>query len=304
MERAIEAAKTVAIPPNREIIHILPRYFTVDDQDGIRDPIGMSGVRLEADVHIIMGASTSVQNLVKSCHKAHLDVATEVLESVASAEAVLNADEKELGVALVDMGGGTTNVAIFHSGSIVHSAVLPVGGQNVTNDIAVGLRTTSERAEELKVKSGCAKAEMVDGEKTLDVLNTGGQDSRKLPLKGLCEIIEPRMEEIFELIRQEIERSGCYDMLPAGVVLTGGASQIRGGLNLAEEVLGMPVRLGRPIGLKGLADKVSNPIFSTAIGLIHYGVANQGALGGGHLHGASVVDIVIDKVRSWFSEIF
>ena len=304
VQRAIEAAKAVAIPPNQEIIHILPRFYVIDDQTGIREPAGMSGVRLEANVHIVMGASTSMQNLIKSCHRAHMDVASVVLEPIASAEAVLNEDEKELGVCMVDIGGGTANLAIFHSGSVVHTAVRPVGGNHITNDIAVGLRTTTQKAEELKIRYGCAKASMVEEGKMLEVVNTGGEASRSVPVKSLCEIIEPRMEEILQILQSEIERSGCSEYLPAGVVMTGGCSQLRGALELAEEIFHMPVRLGKPIGLKGLVEKVSSPIFSTGIGLIHYGVANQAAASGGLLQGNSLFEIVLDKMRGWFGDVF
>ena len=302
--RAIEAAKAVPVPPNREIIHIIPRYYTVDEQTGIKDPKGMSGVRLEANVHIVQGAITSVQNLVKSCHRAHMDVASVVLEPIASALAVLNEDEKELGVCCVDIGGGTANLAIFHSGSVVHSAVLPVGGNHVTNDIAVGLRTTTQKAEELKIKFGCAKADMVDEEKTMEVLNTGGEASRTVKQKALCEIIEPRMEEILTLLHKEIVRSGCEDLLPAGMVLTGGCSQLKGTLELAESIFQMPVRLGKPINLKGLAEKVANPIYSTGIGLIHYGVDTQAQQGGSLFQGSSFFEIILDKVRGLFGDMF
>jgi len=304
VRRAIEAAKAVAIPPNQEIIHILPRFYMIDDQTGIREPVGMSGVRLEANVHIVMGASTSMQNLIKSCHRAHMDVASVVLEPIASAEAVLNEDEKELGVCMIDIGGGTANLAIFHSGSVVHTAVRPVGGNHVTNDIAVGLRTTTQKAEELKIRYGCAKASLVEEGKMLEVVNTGGEASRSVPVKSLCEIIEPRMEEILQILQAEIERSGCREYLPAGVVMTGGCSQLKGVLELAEEIFGMPVRLGKPIGLKGLVEKVSSPIFSTGIGLIHYGVANQAAQGAGMFQGSSLFEIVLDKMRGLFGDVF
>lgn len=304
IQRAIEAAKTFAVPPNREIIHILPRSFTVDDQTGIRDPIGMSGVRLEVDVHIVMGAVTAVQNLIKSCNRAHLDVANIVLEPLASAEAVLTADEKDLGVCLIDIGGGTTDLAVFIQGAIVHSSVLPVGGSHVTNDIAVGLRTTTARAEELKVKHGAASAEFDKNEAALEVLNTGGDSSRTITSRSLCEIIEPRMEEIFSLVKIELQKAGCWDHLAAGVVLTGGTSLLRGAAQLASRVLDLPVRVGRPINLRGLSEKVNSPLFSTGVGLIHYGVANQATHPLGHYQGSSLFEIVLDRMRGWFREIF
>lgn len=301
--RAIEAAKAVSVPPNNKIIHIIPRYYSIDNQTGIRDPKGMSGVRLEANVHIVQGAMTSVQNLVKSCHRAHMDVASVVLEPIASALAVLNEDERELGACCIDIGGGTANLSIFHSGCVVHSAVIPVGGNAITNDIAVGLRTTTQKAEELKIKHGCAKADLVDEEQTMEVLNTGGEAFRTVKKKALCDIIEPRMEETLLLLKEEITRSGCDSRLAAGIVLTGGCSQLRGTLELAEEIFDMPVRLGKPIGLKGLAEKVSNPIFATSIGLIRYGIDTQEQQGG-VMQGDSIWDIVLDKIRSWFGDGF
>ena len=301
--RAIEAAKAVSVPPNNKIIHIIPRFYTIDNHTGIRDPKGMSGVRLEANVHIVQGAMTSVQNLVKSCHRAHMDVASVVLEPIASALAVLNEDEKELGACCIDIGGGTANLSIFHTGSVVHSAVVPVGGNHITNDIAVGLRTTTQKAEELKIKHGCAKADLVDEEETIEVMNTGGEAFRTLKKTELCNIIEPRMYETLLLLKEEIERSGCENRLAAGIVLTGGCSKLRGTLELAEEIFDMPVRLGKPVDLKGLAEKVSDPIFATSIGLIRYGIDTQQQQGG-VMQGESLVDILLDKIRSWFGDGF
>lgn len=304
VQRAIEAARTVAIPPNREIIHILPRQFTVDSEHGIRDPIGMSGVRLEVDCHIVMGAVTSVQNLMRACNRAHLEVVNIVLEPVASAESVLTDDEKELGVCLVDIGGGTTDVAIFNQGSIIHTAVIPVGGNHVTNDVAVGLRTTTARAEELKIKYGSSRMELVDPAKTMEVVNAGGDDSRTVPVAALVEIVSPRVEEMFGLVRQEIERSGCYDFLPAGVVVTGGASLLRGTVETAGEVLGLSVRLGKPHRVKGLAEKVDSPIFATALGLIRYGIANPPDNRLASAESSGFVGAVLEKMRAWFGELF
>lgn len=305
IQRAIEAAKTFAVPPNREIIHILPRSFTVDDQVGIKDPIGMSGVRLEVDVHIVMGAVTAIQNLIKSCHRAHLDVANIVLEPIASAEAVLTADEKELGVCLVDIGGGTTDLAVFCQGSILHSSVLPVGGNHVTNDIAVGLRTTTARAEELKVKHGAAMADLERGDAQLEVLSTGGDMSRTVTSRSLCEIIEPRMEEIFHLVKADLQRAGCLDQLASGLVITGGTALLRGCASMAGRVFDdLPARIGRPQNLRGLAEKVANPVFATGVGLIHYGIANQATHPLGHYQGSSLFEIVLDRMRGWFREIF
>lgn len=301
--RAIEAARTIVIPPNREIIHILPRHYTVDEEHGIKDPIGMSGMRLEVDCHIVTGAVTSVQNLMRACERAQFDVASIVLEPVASAEAVLTDDEKELGVCLVDIGGGTTDVAIFNQGSILHSAVIPVGGNHVTNDVAVGLRTTTARAEELKVKYGSSRPEMVDVTRTMEVVNAGGEESRTVPVSSLVEIIEPRMEEMFGFVKNEIVRSGCYDFLPGGVVVTGGASMLKGTLETAQDVLGLNVRLGKPHRVKGLAEKVDSPIFATGLGLIRYGMlyGNEDRI---PVEGAGFLQVVVDRMRSWFGELF
>ncbi len=304
IQRAIDAAKTFALPPNREIIHVLPRTFAVDEQNGIRDPKGMSGVRLEVDVHVVMGAVTWVQNLMKSCHRADLDVAAIVLQPIASAAAVLTPDEKELGTCLVDIGGGTTDVAVFTQGAICHSAVIPVGGLQITNDIAIGLRTTISKAEDLKVREGCAAIEMADPSRTIEVANTGGDGTRTLPIKNLCEIIEPRLEEVFGLVKKEIQKSGCYETLPAGVVLTGGTSLMRGARQFAEKILGLPVRIGKPIRVRGLTDKVESPIFATGVGLIHFGVSNQRSHVGGPFHGTSLFEIVSDRVRNWFRNLF
>jgi len=293
VQRAIDAAKTFALPPNREIIHVMPRSYAVDEQNGIRDPRGMSGVRLEVDVHIVMGGMTWVQNLIKSCHRADLDVAAIVLQPIASSAAVLTPDEKELGVCLVDIGGGTTDVAVFTQGSVLHTSVLPVGGINITNDIAVGLRTPLHRAEELKIREGCSVEELVDPSRMIEVPNTGGDGVRSATVKNLIEIVEPRMEEIFDLIKKEIQKSGGYDMLPAGVVLTGGTSLMRGAKVIGERVLGLPVRLGKPIAVKGLSEKVDSPIFATAVGLIQYGTSYQSDTASRkRYHGSSLLELI------------
>jgi cell division protein FtsA len=303
VSRAIEATKTVVIPPNREIIHIIPRSYTVDEEQGIRDPVGMSGIRLEVDCHIVVAAVTSVQNLIKSCGRAHLDVANIVLQPVASAEAVLTDDERELGVCLVDIGGGTTDIAIFHGGSIIHSAVIPVGGSHVTSDVAVGLRTTTARAEELKIKYGSCLADLVDSKKSMEVVNAGGDDSRNVPVATLVDIIGPRTEEMFELVLHEIVRSGCRDFLPAGVVITGGASQLRGIMKTAEEILGLSIRLGKPQRVKGLSEKVDSPKYATGLGLIRYAMINKQAE---QLpaEGSSLFGAVLEQMKNWFGDFF
>jgi cell division protein FtsA len=227
-----------------------------------------------------------------------------VLQPIASAAAVLTTDEKELGACIVDIGGGTTDIAIFTQGAIVHSAVLPVGGLQITNDIAIGLRTPISKAEDLKLREGCASVDATDPSRIIEVPNTGGDGKRDLPAKNLCEIIEPRMEEIFNLIKKEIQKSGCYDTLPAGVVLTGGTSLMRGAKGLAERILGLPVRMGKPGRVRGLADKVDSPVYSTGVGLIYYGVANQQNNLGGAFHGTSLFEILSERVRTWFRNLF
>jgi cell division protein FtsA len=271
VERALDAARAVNLPQDREIIHVLPQAFTVDEQDGIREPVGMSGVRLEVDVHIVSGAITAVQNVVRSVNRAGLAVQDIVLEPLASAEAVLYPDEKELGVVLIDIGGGTTDVALFRDGAIWHTAILPLGGDHVTNDIAVGLRTPAADAEELKRRYGCALASLVGGEETIDVPSVGGRRPRRLSRQILGEIIQPRAEEIFTLVARELTRAGFQDAATAGVVVTGGTSIMEGVPELAEAIFDLPVRRGLPETVGGLADAVKSPIFSTGVGLALYG---------------------------------
>jgi len=269
--RVIDAACAVAIPPDREVIHILPQEYIIDDQDGIREPLGMCGVRLEAKVHIVTGAVASAQNIVRCAQRCGLNVADIVLEQLASSEAVLSEDEKELGVGLIDVGGGTTDIAIFSGGSIVHTGVLAIGGNHLTHDVAVGLRTPAEEAERLKQRHGCAMVSMVDKDETIEVASIGNRPSRILGRQILCEIIEPRVEEIFELVKREIEKTGYEDLLASGVVITGGSTLLPGIVELAEEVIGLPVRRGVPKGVGGLVDVVKSPMFATGVGLVLYG---------------------------------
>jgi cell division protein FtsA len=271
IERVIDAAKAVAIPVDREVIHILPQEFVIDDQDGIREPLGMSGVRLEAKIHIVTGAVTSAQNIVKCAQKCALNVSDIVLEQLASALAVLSEDEKELGVALVDIGGGTTDIAIFSQGAIQHTAVIAIGGQHLTNDIAVGLRTPQEEAEQIKRRYGCATSKLIDKNEVIEVPSIGGRKTRVLSRQILGDILEPRVEEIFELVRREIDRMKLTELLASGVVLTGGSTLLPGTVEVAEEIIGLPVRLGVPQGVGGLVDEVKSPMYSTGVGLILYG---------------------------------
>jgi cell division protein FtsA len=276
--RVIEAAKAVAIPMDREVLHVLPQQYVIDDQDGIRDPLGMAGVRLEAKVHIVTTAVTSAQNVVKCANRCGLQVADIVLEPLASAQAVLEDDERELGVALVDIGGGTCDIAVFADGAIVHTAVLPLGGGHVTNDIATVLRTPLDSAEKIKRKYGGASRAMVSDDDTMEVPSVGGRGPRVLPRSTLVEIIEPRIEEIFEHVKRELMRSGYADSLAAGVVLTGGATSLDGTCEVAEHVLGLPCRRGVPTRIGGLIDVVKSPAYSTGVGLVKYGAAQGRAL--------------------------
>jgi cell division protein FtsA len=275
IERVIDAAKAVAIPVDREVIHILPQEFVIDDQDGIREPLGMSGVRLEAKIHIVTGAVTSAQNIVKSAQRCALNVSDIVLEQLASALSCLSEDEKELGVALVDIGGGTTDIAIFYGGSIQHTSVIAIGGQHLTNDIAVGLRTPQDEAEAIKRKYGCATSRLIGKDEIIEVPSIGARKTRVLNRHILGDILEPRVEEIFELVHREIERMKLTELLASGVVLTGGTCLLPGMVEMAEEVIGLPVRLGVPQGVGGLVDVVKSPMYATGVGLVHYGAEQQ-----------------------------
>ncbi len=273
--RVIEAAKAVAIPMDREVLHVLPQQYIMDEQDGIRDPLGMAGVRLEAKVHIVTTAVTSAQNVVKCANRCGLQVAEIVLEPLASAASVVEEDEKELGVALIDIGGGTADIVLYCEGAIVHTAVLPLGGSHITNDIAVGLRTPLEAAEKIKKKYGCALPDMVDEDETMEVPSVGGREPRILSRQILVQIVEPRVEEIFEHIRQEIAGSGHMESLAAGVVLTGGCTNMEGIPELAESVLELPARRGTPRDIGGLIDVVSSPEYATGVGLVRYGFDHE-----------------------------
>jgi cell division protein FtsA len=271
VDRAVEAARAINIPQDREIIHVLPQTFMIDDADGVREPIGMSGVRLEVEVHIVTGAVTSVQNVIRSVNRAGLAVQDVVLEPIASAEAVLLPDEKELGVVVIDIGGGTTDVALLRDGAIWHTAILPLGGDHITNDIAVGLRTPMADAEDLKKRYGCALTALVPAEETVDVPSVGGRKPRQLSRQVLSEIIQPRVEEIFTLVARELTRAGFSEAATAGVVVTGGTSILHGVPELAESVFDQPVRRGVPNDVGGLADVIKSPIYATAVGLAQYG---------------------------------
>ena len=275
IKRVVEQAKAVSIPLDREVIHILPQEFVVDDQDGIRDPIGICGVRLEARVHIVTGSITSAQNVVRCCNRCGLSVADIVLEQIASSEAALTPDEKEIGVVLADIGGGTTDIAIWSGGAVKHTAVLGLGGDHVTSDVAAGLRTPAAEAERIKKKHGCAFARMVEKNENLLVPSVGGRRPMEVPRQTLAEIIEPRAEEILALIHREVCKAGFENKCAAGVVLTGGTALLPGIEELGEVVFEMPVRVGRPAGVGGLTDVVASPMFATGVGLVIYGSKNQ-----------------------------
>ncbi len=303
IERVIDAAKAVAIPLDREVIHILPQEFIVDDQRGIADPLGMAGVRLEVKVHIVTGAVTSAQNIVRSCHRSGLDVDDIVLEALASAKAVLTEEEREIGVALVDLGGGTSDIAIFSDDSIKYTGVLPLAGANLTNDIAFGLRTPMAAAEKIKIRYGCALAELVRSDETIEVPSVGGREPRLLSRQILAEICEPRVEEILSLVDQELIRSNCKNLIGAGVVLTGGTSLIQGIEELGEQIFNMPTRIGFPRGIGGLRDVVNSPIFATAVGLLLYGAEKQGAAQKLRIRDANVFNRILSRMRKWYADI-
>jgi cell division protein FtsA len=303
IRRVIDAAKAIAIPMDREVIHILPQEFIIDDQDGIKEPLGMNGVRLEAKVHIVTGAVASAQNIIKSCNRAGVDVADIVLEQLASAEAVLTADEKDLGVALLDIGGGTTDIAIFVDGAIKHTAVLSLGGNHLTNDIAVGLRTPTVEAEKIKRKYGCCLTSMVGKDETIEVPSVGGRESRVLSRQLLAEILEPRMEEIFTLVNREIVKSGFEDVIASGMVITGGSAILPGMPELAEQIFNLPVRRGVPREIGGLTDVVNSPVYATGVGLVKYGSRNL-QIRNFSIGQENVFDKVIRRMKEWFGEFF
>src|SRR6058998_1092785 len=276
VERVVEAAKAVAIPMDWEIIHVIPQEFIVDDQGGIKDPVGMSGVRLEAEIHIITGAVTSAKNICRAIQRAGLKVHDLVLEPLASSHAVLGRDERDLGVVLLDIGGGTTDVAVFFEGSIRHTAIVPCGGANVTNDIAIGLRTPIDKAEQIKIQYGCALASLVSSSDLVSVPGVGGRADREISRHVLASMIEPRMEEIFAMANREVKKNHFAELLGGGVVLTGGTSLMPGVSELAEQVFEMPVRLGVPTGLGGLSANVADPRFATGVGLVLHAARGDG----------------------------
>ena len=299
VERVIDAARAVAIPADQKILHILPQEFIIDKQEGIREPVGMSGVRLESKVHMVTGAVSAAQNIVKCVRRCGLEVDDIILEQLASSHAVLTEDEKELGVCLVDIGGGTTDIAIFTDGAIRHTAVIPIAGDQVTNDIAVALRTPTQFAEEIKIKYACALTQLASPEETIEVPSVGDRPSRRLARQTLAEVVEPRYDELLTLIQAELRRSGFEDLIAAGVVLTGGSSKMEGVIELAEEIFHMPVRLGVPQHVSGLVDVVRNPIYATGVGLLLFGSQHRYDRGGETVTGSSTKG-VWERMKVWF----
>ncbi|MEE8556721.1 MAG: cell division protein FtsA [Myxococcota bacterium] len=299
VKRVIEQAQAVAIPADREVIHVIPQEYEIDDQDGIKQPIGMSGIRLISKVHIVTASVTSAQNIVKCCNRAGLNVVDIVLEPLASSEAVLARDEQELGVALVDIGGGTTDVAVFIQGAVKHSAVLSLGGYHLTNDAAVGLRTPFDQAERIKRRYGCAAPRLLPADDILIVSGVGGRAPREIGRKLLAEFLEPRAEEILTLVREDLKRSGYLTRIPSGLVLTGGSSALEGFPELAEEIFELPVRRGLPRGVGGLADRVQGPEFATGVGLVLYASKRQ-AKTRFRVHERSIFHKVRSRMREWF----
>ncbi|MDH5570890.1 MAG: cell division protein FtsA [Gammaproteobacteria bacterium] len=299
VDRVIDAARAVAIPADQKILHIMPQEFLIDDQESIREPVGMSGVRLEAKVHMVTGAVSAAQNIIKCVRRCGLEVDDIILEQLASSQAVLTEDEKELGVCLVDIGGGTTDIAVFTEGAIRHTAVIPIAGDQVTNDIAVALRTPTQYAEEIKIKYACALTQLASVEETIEVPSVGDRPPRRLARQTLAEVVEPRYEELFTLIQAELRRSGFEDLCAAGIVMTGGSSKMEGAVELAEEIFHMPVRKAVPQYVSGLIDVVRNPIYATGVGLVLFGYQNRAVresearMGGG-------LKSVLFRMKSWF----
>ena len=296
LDRVMDAARAVAISTDQKILHVLPQQFLIDDQGGIREPVGMSGVRLEVDVHMVTGSDSAVQNVIKCIHRCHLEVDDIILEQVAGSHSVLTEDEKDLGVCLVDIGGGTTDVAVLINGAIRHSKVFPVAGDQVTNDIAVALRTPTKYAEEIKIKYACALRQLTNPDEMIEVPSVGERPPRRLARQVLAEVVEPRYEELFSLIKNELQRSGLEEFCAAGVVITGGSAKMEGAVELAEEVFHMPVRIGVPQEIDGLTDMVKDPLYATGVGLILCGNQNQ-------QHGGIDFDeevSVFSKIGQWF----
>lgn len=302
VDRVIDAARAVAIPMDREVIHVLPQEFIVDDQSGIHNPVGMAGVRLEVKIHIVTGAVASAHNIVKCANRAGLDVYDIVLESIASGESVLTEEEKDLGTVLLDLGGGTTDLTIFSNNNIKHTFVLTLGGNNLTNDIAVGLRAPLAEAEKIKTKYGTCLPMNISNDDIIEVPGTGGHKNRKLPRQIIGEILEPRMEEIFTLIKREIYRAGMENLITSGVVVTGGTALLDGVTEIAESIFNVPTRMGKPTGITGLVDVVNNPMYATGVGLVLYGAKNQSD-NKFRIRDTNIFNRVMFRMKRWLKEV-
>jgi cell division protein FtsA len=300
IERVIDAAQAVAIPADQKVLHILPQEYLVDNQEGVREPLGMSGVRLEAKVHLVTCAVNAAQNIEKCIERCGLEVKDVILEQLASSYAVLGDDERELGVCLVDIGGGTTDIAIFTEGAIRHTAVIPIAGDQVTNDIAMALRTPTQYADEIKIKYACALTQLARPDEIIKVPGVGDKPPKELSRQALAEVVEPRYDELFTLVQAELRRSGFEDLIAAGVVLTGGSSKMEGVVELAEEIFHMPVSLGSPKHVTGLKDIVRNPIYATGVGLVLYGKNKEEM----RFRNRSKSLGLVTRLRSWVSENF
>ncbi|MCK5889917.1 MAG: cell division protein FtsA [Methylococcales bacterium] len=298
IDRVIDSARAVAIPADQKILHILPQEFVIDQQEGIKEPIGMSGIRLEAKVHMVTGSVSAAQNIIKCIRRCGLEAEDIVLEQLASCTSVLTDDEKELGVCLVDIGGGTTDIAVYSNGAIKHTAVIPIAGDQVTNDIAVALRTPTKSAEEIKCRYACALTQLTDVEEILTVPSIGDRRPRKISSQNLAEIVEPRYEELMLLVQAELRRSGYEELIAAGMVLTGGSSKVKGLVDLAEEIFHMPVRIGfpHPQHVSGLSDGISDPVYSTGVGLVLFGKEHQGRATGFNANEQGL----LARMKNWF----
>jgi cell division protein FtsA len=300
VDRVIDAAKAIAIPADQKILHVLPQEFMIDNQNSIREPVGMSGVRLEAKVHIVTGAVSAAQNIIKCMKRCGLATSDIVLEQFASSQSILTEDEKELGVCMIDIGGGTSDIAIFTDGAIRYTAVIPIAGDQVTNDIAIALRTPTRNAEEIKIKYGCALQDLVDPNQSIEIPVIGDRASRRLPGRALAEVIEARYEELFMLALNELRRSGLENFISAGIVLTGGASKVVGAQELAERVFKIPVRIGKPECVTGLPDIIHNPIYATGVGLLVYGQKQRANQRDVVISQPSSMKGLFSRMRNWF----
>ncbi|WP_417566030.1 cell division protein FtsA [Marinobacter sp.] len=300
IDRVIDAAQAVAIPADQKILHILPQEFVIDSQEGIKEPMGMSGVRLEAKVHLVTCAVNAAQNIEKCVRRCGLEVDDIILEQLASSHAILTEDEKELGVCVVDIGGGTTDIAVFTGGAIRHTAVIPIAGDQVTNDIAMALRTPTQNAEEIKIKYACALTQLAGADETIKVPSVGDRAPRDLSRQALAEVVEPRYEELFTLVQSELRRSGFEDLIPAGIVITGGSSTMEGVVELAEEIFHMPVRLACPQAVSGMTEVVNNPIYATGVGLLIHGF-RQMDLGRAPVLKGEDAPSLFERMKAWFT---